>query len=167
MIYIDMTYKIHNLISLVIVAILFTLTSCNSPKSDLNGNDYPEEQPPAIDQTSPVFFQGGESLQGLPPKAGPWSLAFDNNDVLWIASMIGGVIAYYDGNYYVFDRLNTPIPDGSITAVFVDKDDVKWFGTFLGHIYTFDNKEWTIIPTPAGPYREVRGEMWVRISYKV
>ncbi|MBI4285595.1 MAG: hypothetical protein HY670_06820 [Chloroflexi bacterium] len=136
-----MAYVIRKTIALIIFIVSLTLTSCSL------------EHAPTPTLSSQPQFQGGEYLPGLPPFAQPTSLAFDKNGVLWITLQDRGVVAYIDNRYFAFDRMNTSIPDNSFAKVLVDRDNVKWFGTNLGYVYTFDNKEWTILPIPAGPYR--------------
>jgi len=121
------------------------LVSCSvTPEAS---SEVPEKEPEYV-------LKGGEYLEALPPSGTPLQLAFDRNNVLWVAlSYRGGIVACRDGNYQVFDRLNAPIPDGFVRNVFVDNDNTKWFGAEHGYVYTFDDRDWETLPTPAGDYR--------------
>ena len=111
--------------------------------------------PPAVSQgkssaaASEAEVALGES-QG-DPVPGPFgdleSLAFDRDGVLWIGSRYSGIFAFRDGRFYLYNVFNTPIPDRGITAVYVDGNDTKWFGSGRGYIYSFDNTHWKVYPT--------------------
>lgn len=91
-------------------------------------------------------LQGGEVLDGLLGDIS--ALAIDKNNLLWIGLRYGGIAVLENNHFRVFDRYNTNIPDARITAIFVDNNNVKWFGTIGGYVYTFDDREWRIMPTP-------------------
>lgn len=89
----------------------------------------------------------GEQVPGL--FDGATSLAFDRDGTLWIGSYQSGVFAFRGGKFFLFDAYNTPIPDNGISAVYVDQNNTKWFGSRRGYLCSFDNRRWQVHPTAA------------------
>lgn len=113
-----------------------------------------------------IILEGGEYLEGL-LGSHITALAFDQDSVLWIGSFCSGIIAHYDGQFKLFDRLNTNIPDNQISEIFVDKDNTKWFGTTHGYVFTYDNVKFEVLPRPGKAWSIVNilqdhtGLIWV------
>lgn len=92
------------------------------------------------------LLKGGETFNEM-PNGHVASLAIDKDNILWLG-MNNCVSAYYDGKFQVYDQLNTELSFSDITTILVDKDNKKWFGNNIGNVFTFDNKEWKLMPAP-------------------
>ena len=73
------------------------------------------------------------------------ALAFDRDDILWIGSRYGGIYACRQGQFYVCNAYNTPIPDDGIAAICVDQHNTKWFASTRGYVFSFDGERWRVI----------------------
>jgi hypothetical protein len=96
-------------------------------------------------------LSGGEILDKIFGSA--YALAFDKDNILWMSILRGidgfdGIIAYNNKKFHVFDLYNTRIPHASVNNIFVDNQNIKWFGNKRGEVFTFDNKQWKILPVP-------------------
>jgi streptogramin lyase len=98
------------------------------------------------------------------------SLAVDHTDIVWIGSH-AGVFSLRNGKLSLFDAHNTAISDAAITAIYVDPNNTKWFGSAQGNLYSFDNARWQAFPalTKAGcPGNEItciRGDQNYRVWF--
>jgi ligand-binding sensor domain-containing protein len=152
------------LFSLLIFILILGIPSCkiNETPADLD-KSIPGVEIPKADS----LLQGGEILKGI---LGPtvFTLAIDKDNVLWM-SISNGITAYYDNKFQIFDPHNTNISVSfyNITQILVDSQNKKWFGNRLGDVFTFDNQNWKVLPTPdnveniVGIKQDNEGTIWV------
>ena len=97
----------------------------------------------------------GENIEGLTGDS-IQSLSIDKDGVLWVGFWDKGINSFYNNQFKVYDRYNTPLPSNGISVVFTDRSNRKWFGTLAGHIVRYDGKEWKLLPTPTLNTTDVR-----------
>jgi ligand-binding sensor domain-containing protein len=73
---------------------------------------------------------------------GAISIGIDNDNSLWIT---GGNISHYDRNSFKMYTSDTTGAIGSIPAVVIDRNWVKWFGS-AGSLIRYDGNTWTSYP---------------------
>ncbi len=66
------------------------------------------------------------------------SVAYDNNNNIWIADNYTGLCKYSDGDFTYFTTSNSDIPGNDPNAVFVDKDNNLWIGFRNSGIAMYD-----------------------------
>lgn len=69
----------------------------------------------------------------------------DDGSFIWATSIRGGVIKIDKNSRQItyFNKENSELPDDNVTAIAIDKNGNKWFGTW-GGLAKFDNTNWTI-----------------------
>jgi ligand-binding sensor domain-containing protein len=72
------------------------------------------------------------------PFIGYYSVALDNNDILWAGSFGHGLLKLQNGNCEIFDKTNSVLRDNLIFNVRVDDKNNKWLSTFSSGIYVFN-----------------------------
>jgi hypothetical protein len=122
------------------------------------------------------LLSGGEIVKGIP--GSPSIIAFDKDNVVWMGvnrianisrgfDSFNGVVACHHNRFQIFDGYNTRGLRGKMTAIFVDKQNIKWFGNEWGEIFTYDNRQWKKLPTPEGNntimgiQQDTSGKIWV------
>ena len=115
-------------------------------------------------------LRGGDKATGFTGELS--ATAVDAKGAVWIGAKYGGIYQYQDQQLTLFDPFNTPIPDSGVSALFVDRDDVKWFGTTRGYVLTYDDKTWNVLPSERklGGIAAIRqgpqGKMWIATKSK-
>jgi hypothetical protein len=95
-------------------------------------------------QAKPLF--GGELVDGIPTRLS--AVAVDRGGIVWVGSEAAGVFALKDGRFTLLDQYNTAMPACWIKAIYVDRQNKKWFLSRRGYIFTFDNSKWEVIAQP-------------------
>ena len=93
--------------------------------------------------TTTSELRGGEAATGFTKELS--AAAVDAKGAVWVGAKYGGIYQYQDQRLTLFDSFNSPIPDSGISAHFVDRDNVKWFGTTRGYVLTYDDKTWKVL----------------------
>ncbi len=103
------------------------------------------------------------------------SLAFDRDETLWIGSRYWGIYAYRHGRFFLYNAYTAPIPDEGISAIFVDPNNTKWFGSERGYLYSFDGKQWQVFTASKVPRDSIgtircirsdgKGGVWFTADY--
>ncbi len=137
-----------------------------------NSSDNRAQPTPAVEKT-PVAPKAGDRsalFGGAPVRSLPTdvtSLGLDRDGILWIGSRYSGIYAMIHEQATLFNQYNTPIPDCGISAIFVDRDNTKWFGSSRGFLCSFDNTHWKVFQSDAerGPISRIRqdrqGRIWL------
>lgn len=78
-------------------------------------------------------------------------LAKDRNGVIWMGSRYLGIVRYDGKQFRLFDAYNSEIPDSGIRSLVVDRDNVKWFCSSRGLVFSYDeqrapDKRWQTTP---------------------
>lgn len=115
----------------------------------------------------------GETVSGVGHEL--TALAFDRDDTLWIGCRYGGIYAYRQGKFFLYNAYNTPLPDEGIAAICVDQHNTKWFASRRGYLFSFDGKQWRIIlkskatrellGTIASIHSDVHDQIWIVTKY--
>ena len=69
------------------------------------------------------------------------SVAYDQNNKIWIGSDYGGLFEYENGNFTHYS--NSEIMGSRVNKIFVDKNNNKWIGFTNSGISKFDGTNWT------------------------
>lgn len=64
----------------------------------------------------------------------------EKNNTLWVGTY-HGVSCLNNGNWTLYDRDNSPLPNNDVYSLVVDNDGIVWIGT-CGGVVQFDGKEW-------------------------
>lgn len=85
-----------------------------------------------------------ESVFELTAKGGFNSIAFDNNNNIWVGGLQTGVLMY-DGNTWItYNKNNSNLPTNSSTSIFIDKNNIKWITLWEKKgILKIENQQWT------------------------
>ncbi len=95
------------------------------------------------------------------------SATVDASGAVWIGGKFSAIFRYQNEQLIRFDSFSTPIPDSGVTAAFVDRDSIKWFGTTRGYVLRYDDKTWQVMPF-ARPISDIKaicqgpdGTIWI------
>ncbi|MCP4582765.1 MAG: T9SS type A sorting domain-containing protein [candidate division Zixibacteria bacterium] len=100
------------------------------------------------------------------------------NDILWIATLNGGAVAYTGGQWQTYDMSNTGLPSNRIQLIKADPNNsAVYFGTFGFGLARKIGDDWTVFNTGNSPLvanyihsLEVRpdnGDLWVGTNYAI
>ncbi len=97
------------------------------------------------------------------------TVAYDQNNKIWIGSDYGGLFEYENGNFNHFG--SSVILGSRVNKIFVDKNNNKWIGFVNSGISKFDGTNWTNFNTNAGlPGNQILdiaednlGNIWVAV----
>jgi len=88
-------------------------------------------------------FYDGTDIVNLHPVVN--AIAFDHHDSVWVATDNG--LAQFDGisptGWRIFKK-DTPLTAKEVTALKVDRNNIKWVGLSNGDIMTLVNNKWTL-----------------------
>jgi len=104
---------------------------------------------------------GGDSVDVLPNRC-LTTLTIDQDDVLWIGAEGGGVYAIRNGRLWLFDPYNSPIPDSAIVCGYIDRNNIKWFGSGRGYVYRREDREWQVLGPLPRPERFIEDRTELR-----
>jgi hypothetical protein len=95
---------------------------------------------------SSLFSQSQEWIGFISGK-NIWCLA-DEGQYLWIGTGGGGLVKSNKstGDFIVYDKWNSKLPDNDVTSIAIDKQGKKWIGTD-GGLVKFDGVYWTVYNT--------------------
>jgi len=96
----------------------------------------------------------------------------DDGDYLWVGTGGGDLVKLNKatGDFIVYDKWNSPLPDDYVPAIAIDGDGNKWIGTWGGGLAKFDGVNWTVYNTSNSglPYNWVyaiaidgQGNKWI------
>jgi VWFA-related protein len=73
----------------------------------------------------------------------------EEGEYLWIGTAGGGLVKLnkLTGNFIVYDKWNSGLPDNWIWAIAIDGGGNKWIGTYYGGLAKFDGVNWTVYNT--------------------
>jgi ligand-binding sensor domain-containing protein len=76
-----------------------------------------------------------------------WCLA-DEGQYLWVGTWAGGLVKLNKstGEFIVYDKWNSKLPDNWVLAIAIDGQGNKWIGTY-GGLTKFDGVNWTVYNT--------------------
>jgi len=98
------------------------------------------------------------------------------NDILWIATLSGGAVAYTGGIWQTYDLSNSGLPSNRIQLIKADPDNSSvYFGTFGFGLARMTGDQWTVFNTANSPLvanyiysMEIRpdnGDLWIGTNY--
>jgi ligand-binding sensor domain-containing protein len=72
----------------------------------------------------------------------------DDGNYLWVGTA-GGLVKLnkYTGQFIVYDKWNSQLPDNSVQAIAIDEQGNKWIGTYGGGLAKFDGVNWIVYDT--------------------
>jgi streptogramin lyase len=72
----------------------------------------------------------------------------DEGEYLWVGTA-GGLVKLNKstGEFIVYDKWNSKLPDNYVTAIAIDEQRNKWIGTWGGGLAKFDGVNWTVYNT--------------------
>ena len=74
----------------------------------------------------------------------PHSIAIDKYGKKWIGTSNDGLAVYNDTSWVIYNTTNTPqLPSNDITSITIDKNNIKWIGTYNG-VVKYNDTTWTI-----------------------
>jgi ligand-binding sensor domain-containing protein len=71
------------------------------------------------------------------------SLAWDNTNNLWIGTW-GGLSKFDGTDWFVYNKLNSGLPEDIVRILAIDDQDTKWIGTSSSGLVKFDGSDWII-----------------------
>lgn len=74
------------------------------------------------------------------------SLAFDNQNNLWVGSSNNGIAKFDGSNWTAYNTHNSSLPSNSIRCITVDYNNNVWIGTSNG-LTKFDSQNWAVYDT--------------------
>jgi len=107
----------------------FSVGCARAPQGGAPPTAKQDEAPPAAPQPERGLY-GGDPIASVSGEL--TSLAFDDDNVLWIGTRHSGLVAFKDGKFTLFDQYNTPLMDCGITEIAVDTSNGKWISTERG-----------------------------------
>jgi hypothetical protein len=81
--------------------------------------------------------------------AGKWiNCLADEGQYLWVGTW-GGLVKLNKstGQFIVYGKWNSKLPDNHVTSVAIDGQGNKWIGTYGGGLAKFDGVNWTVYNT--------------------
>jgi ligand-binding sensor domain-containing protein len=99
----------------------------------------------------------------------------DEAEYLWVGTDGGGLVKLNKstGEFIVYDKWNSKLPDNHVLAIAVDGQGNKWIGTMLEGLAKFDGVNWTVYNTsnsnlPSNDVRAIaidgQGNKWIGTS---
>jgi hypothetical protein len=100
------------------------------------------------------------------------------NDILWIATLSGGAVAYHDGNWTTYNMNNSGLPSNRIQLIQVNpRTGSVYYGTFGFGLAELHDDQWAVYNTGNSPIQsnyiqsmEVRpdnGDLWIGTNYAI
>jgi ligand-binding sensor domain-containing protein len=73
----------------------------------------------------------------------------DEGQYLWVGTAGGGLVKLNKstGEFIVYDKWNSKLPDNFVWAIAIDGQGNKWIGTAVGGLAKFDGVNWTVYNT--------------------
>jgi ligand-binding sensor domain-containing protein len=118
---------------------------------------------PSLSQTQEwIVFTSGKYIRCLA----------DEGQYLWVGTYGGGLVKLNKstGEFIVYDKWNSKLPDNYVLAIAIDGQGNKWIGTWFGGLSKFDGANWTVYNTSNSglPYNTVlaiaidgQGNKWI------
>ncbi|MCD4820137.1 MAG: hypothetical protein K8S23_15750 [Candidatus Cloacimonetes bacterium] len=85
-----------------------------------------------------------ESVFELTMEGGFNSIAFDNNNNIWVGGLQTGILMYDSNTWITYNTDNSSLPTNSSTSIFIDKNNIKWITLWEKKgILKIKNQQWT------------------------
>ena len=89
-----------------------------------------------------TYWQVYDQVNSGFPGGSIFTIAVDQDNVLWMATYRLGVVAFDETQWTIYDYFNSGIPSSYVYDIAIDQDNNKWVATQFG-VAKFDNAGWT------------------------
>jgi ligand-binding sensor domain-containing protein len=123
---------------------------------------------PSLSQTQEwIGFTSGKNI---------WCLS-EEAEYLWVGTIGGGLVKLNKstGEFIIYDKWNSKLPDNYVMAIAIDKGGNKWIGTYTEGFVKFDGVNWIVYNTsnsglPSNDVRAIaidaQGNKWIGTGFE-